>query len=180
MAGARLDPEQAAAWPDPDDRFPARPARHVPRPARGPPSSGSYLPGDHEYFALRARDRTDLPGTGELRCVLRSSAVWVGDCAGTGRTSRPHGLPGQPPLPQPQQSSTDRLARMQPGLRSLPAACCSQPVLPGQPAARPAGPASTAGLAAVRPPATGRGQWRLSRRAVIEAWGGAASACGLS
>jgi hypothetical protein len=109
---ARRDPGLAAEWPDPDDRFPAHPAHPA-----------SALPGDHEYFALRSRDRTDLPGTGELRCVLRSSAVWVGECAGTGHVqSSHHGLPGQ---------------------RGWPA----------------------------RPPASGRGRWRLTRRAVIEAWG---------
>src|SRR5215469_203071 len=84
ISAARLDPEQAAAWPDPDDRFPT---------ACGGPDTG-YLPGDHEYFTLRSRDRADLPGTGELRCVLRSSALWLGECLGTGPQSG-HGLPGQ-------------------------------------------------------------------------------------
>jgi hypothetical protein len=134
VSAARLDPAQAAAWPDPDDRFPAPlpavadqvPASDGPEPghASGPPagsaragrgSSGrraDYLPGDHEYFALRSRDRGDPPGPGELRCVLRSSAVWLGDCAGVGHHHR-----------------SPRLA------------------------------------------ATGHGGWRLTRRAVIEAWG---------
>ena len=82
VSAARLDPEQAAAWPDPDDRFPG---------ACGGPESG-FLPGDHEYFTLRSRDRGDLPGTGELRCVLRSAAVWQGECMGTGhhREAAPH------------------------------------------------------------------------------------------
>lgn len=105
LSVAREDPEQAAAWPDPDDRFPVMSAG---------PQTG-YLPGDHEYFALRARDRTDLPGTGELRCLLRSSAEWQGECMGTGHRSRR--------------------------------------------------------VAAVRPPAGAPGSWRLTRRAVIEAWG---------
>jgi hypothetical protein len=74
VSAARLDPDQAAAWPDPDDRFPG---------ACGGPEAGC-LPGDHEYFTLRSRDRSDLPGTGELRCVLRSTAVWQGECMGTG------------------------------------------------------------------------------------------------
>jgi hypothetical protein len=74
VSAARLDPEQAAAWPDPDDRFPG---------ACGGPGTGR-LPCDHEYFTLRSRDRGDLPGTGELRCVLRSTAVWHGECTGTG------------------------------------------------------------------------------------------------
>ncbi len=133
VSAARLDPAQAAAWPDPDDRFPAPiPADPIPAsdgpapgtaggPRPGPPRGGhgssgrraDYLPGDHEYFALRSRDRGDPPGPGELRCVLRSSAIWLGDCAGVGHHHR----------------ATPRMA------------------------------------------ATGHGGWRLTRRAVIEAWG---------
>jgi hypothetical protein len=134
VSAARLDPAQAAAWPDPDDRFPAPvpadtdhlPASDVPAPGHaagaqaaparaGRGGSGrraDYLPGDHEYFALRSRDRSDPPGPGELRCVLRSSAVWLGDCAGVGH----------------HHWATPRMA-------------------------------------------TGHGGWRLTRRAVIEAWG---------
>jgi len=108
---ARDDPEQAAVWPDPDDRFPA------PGSSAGP----GCLSGDHEYFALRSRDRDDLPGTGELRCVLRSRADWMGECTGTG-----HRIPGQ----------------HRPARRRSP-----------------------------HPAADGHGGWRLSRRAVIEAWG---------
>jgi hypothetical protein len=135
VSAARLDPAQTAAWPDPDDRFPAPvPAPADPLPVSDGPGRGSaaghgagsaragrggsgrradYLPGDHEYFALRSRDRGDPPGPGELRCLLRSSAVWVGDCAGVGHHHR----------------------------------------------------------AAPRMAATGHGGWRLTRRAVIEAWG---------
>jgi hypothetical protein len=120
VAAARADPEQATVWPNPDDRFPD-PGDHDPSPGR---RVASFLPGESEYFALRSRDRADLPGTGELRCVLRSSAVWVGECVGTGQQHRPaarHAVPGQ---------------------RSRPSARRAH-----------------------------RGQWRLSRRAVIEAWG---------
>jgi hypothetical protein len=133
VSAARLDPAQAAAWPDPDDRFPApRPADHISvadgqtrghaagaqaGPARAGRGSSArradYLPGDHEYFALRSRDRDDPPGPGELRCVLRSSAVWLGDCAGVGHHHRT----------TPRVTSADH------------------------------------------------GGWRLTRRAVIEAWG---------
>ncbi|MGB6453655.1 MAG: hypothetical protein WBH47_04105 [Streptosporangiaceae bacterium] len=135
VSAARIDPAQAATWPDPDDRFPApvpgfpdpAPAGDEPGPGSGagrearPPRpshlsagrSADYVPGDHEYFALRSRDRGDPPGSGELRCLLRSSAVWLGDCAGVGHHPR----------------VTPRVA------------------------------------------ATGHGSWRLTRRAVIEAWG---------
>src|ERR1700735_308755 len=63
---ARQDPEQAAAWPDPDDRFPAPGADPAAAPGGAPGTSASghqqrrprqasfgYLPGDHEYFTLR-------------------------------------------------------------------------------------------------------------------------------
>src|SRR5215469_4452191 len=75
VSAARRDPAQAAAWPDPDDRFPQLRAADV--------------RADHEYFALRSRERVDPPGAGELRCVLRSSAIWLGDCAGTGQRVPP-------------------------------------------------------------------------------------------
>jgi hypothetical protein len=130
VSAARGDPAQAAAWPDPDDRFPvpgmgasAAAGRAVPRASRGATMrEAGEVPDDHEFFVLRARDRVDPPGTGELRCVLRSSAVWLGDCAGIGQQRTP-----------PRQRA-------------------------GQ---RPSG----------RPPADGHGRWRLTRRAVIEAWG---------
>jgi hypothetical protein len=69
VTAARQDPAQAAAWPDPDDRFP--------EPA--PPSGREgFRPGEREYFSLRSRERDDPPGTGEFRCVLRDSAQWAG------------------------------------------------------------------------------------------------------
>jgi hypothetical protein len=130
VAAARADLEQATVWPNPDDRFPdpghrtetdrgasagRPPLRHHP---------GSFLPGESEYFALRSRDRSDLPGSGELRCVLRSSAVWVGECVGTGqqrRSAARHAIPSQRSWPSGRRAN--------------------------------------------------RGRWRLTRRAVIEAWG---------
>jgi hypothetical protein len=132
LSAARRDPVQAAEWPDPDDRFPV-PAANGAGPAASDEPAGSipgaagigqpvgYLPGDAEYFALRSRDRVDPPGSGELRCVLRSHAVWLGECAGVGRHPAPHPRATEQP--------------------------------------------------AVRPPAAGHGGWRLTRRAVIEAWG---------
>jgi len=79
---ARDDPEQAACWPDPDDRFPVPAGATVP--ARMPPSArtpiatklAAFQPDEREYFTLRSRERGDLPGDAEVRCVLRSSADW--------------------------------------------------------------------------------------------------------
>jgi hypothetical protein len=68
VAAAREDPSQAAPWPDPHDRFPEP----------GQPAGGEFRPREREYFSLRSRDRGDLPGSGELRCVLRDSAEWLG------------------------------------------------------------------------------------------------------
>ena len=74
VAAARQDPAQAAAWPDPDDRFPEPGQPGSSAPAVGP----EFRPGEREYFSLRSRERSDLPGSGELRCVLRDSAEWTG------------------------------------------------------------------------------------------------------
>src|ERR1035437_1733205 len=88
VSAAREDPGQAAVWTDPDDRFPEPQSwnehehGHGHGHGHGPPcgaSLESYLPGDREYLALRARERTDLPGAGELRCCLRASAEWLSD-----------------------------------------------------------------------------------------------------
>ncbi|MBO0833774.1 MAG: hypothetical protein J2P29_17570, partial [Actinobacteria bacterium] len=125
VSAARRDPALAADWPDPDDRFPV-PAIDADTgavaQAEVPAGAGGrhYVAGDREYFALRSRDRVDPPGTGELRCVLRSSAVWQGECVGVGQ----------------------RAPRQRGSLRP-----------------------------SVRASAAGRGGWRLTRRAVIEAWG---------
>lgn len=51
-----------AVWPDTADRFPDPPAAE----AREP-----------ELFAFRYRDRDDVLSTGELRCSLRTSSVWL-------------------------------------------------------------------------------------------------------
>ena len=120
VSAAREDPAQAAAWPDPDDRFPepeceqGRPPGRAPGRApgmRGP--AVACMPGDREYFSLRARERTDLPGAGELRCWLRSSADWLAEAGSAMKQT-------------------------------------------GGSAGQAGGPAG----------------WRLSRRAVLEAWGG--------
>lgn len=73
LGAARRDPGQAASWPDPDDRFPAPGERFA-----GPQPAESFRPGDVEYFSLRSRERGDLAGAGELRCLVRSSAHWTG------------------------------------------------------------------------------------------------------
>jgi hypothetical protein len=101
VTAARQDPEQVRAWPDPDDRFPepgpAPESCLFPEP--GPPpeprlsrepwaaSMEVFRPGEREFFSLRSREPGDLPGSGELRCVLRDSAQWL---AGRGA-----GAPGQ-------------------------------------------------------------------------------------
>jgi hypothetical protein len=162
ISAARHDPDQTAAWPDPDDRFPAPSSGEAPGPASGtrrhPPGRlragdtgplDGYLPGDHEYFTLRSRERVDLPGTGELRCVLRSSAVWVGECMGVGQQSRQ----GQ---------------RLRLGHQAIPGqhAADGQPKVAGQP-----GVPEQHVERSWRHPAGGQGRWQLTRRAVIEAWG---------
>jgi len=138
VSAAREDPAQAAAWPDPDDRFPepeceqGRPPGRAP--GRAPGMRGPAvvcMPGDREYFSLRARERTDLPGAGELRCWLRSSADWLAEAGSAGQPGKA-GSAGQP--------GKAGSARKQTG-----------------------GSAGQAG---------GPAGWRLSRRAVLEAWGG--------
>ena len=181
VSAARLDPEQAAAWPDPDDRFPG---------ACAGPGSGA-LPGDHEYFTLRSRDRDDLPGTGELRCVIRSTAVWQGECMGTGyrweaATRRQHlhhgpqGLAGQHREPETTvlrntaPEDTEDLGPQVPGPRRT--GRNAEPQVGGP---EVAGPAQQQGLYArpgqriwpARRPVGGSGRWHLTRRAFIEAWG---------
>ncbi|MEU5880261.1 hypothetical protein [Spirillospora sp. NPDC047279] len=65
LVAARADGSpQAAGWPDPDDRFPDPP----------PHADGVR---DPELFAFRYRDRGDVASTGELRCALRTSSVWI-------------------------------------------------------------------------------------------------------
>jgi hypothetical protein len=84
VTAAREDPGQATAWPDPDDRFP--------EPGR-PPGDGAgeaFRPGEREYFSLRSRERSDPPGSGEFRCVLRDSAQWL-DGHGAGGPGGPAG-----------------------------------------------------------------------------------------
>ena len=78
VAEARADGSaQAARWPDPDDRFPDA--------SPGDPSR------EPELFAFRYRDRGDVLSTGELRCALRTSSLWVGrqqSAAGRWRVNR--------------------------------------------------------------------------------------------
>src|SRR5258707_14798776 len=81
---ARQDPQQAAAWPDPDDRFPEA------GPQCGERAGGGLRSGEREYFSPGSRDRSDLPGSGEFRCVLRDSAEWLGR-RGAGAQVQPGG-----------------------------------------------------------------------------------------
>jgi hypothetical protein len=147
VSAARLDPEQAAAWPDPDDRFPG---------ACSGPEAGC-LPCDHEYFTLRSRDRIDLPGTGELRCVLRSTAVWQGECMGAGHRREVAAHPRH--LHHGAHGPAGQHAQCAGPDAGGPAQASGPYAVPGQriwPARRPAG---------------GPGRWHLTRRAFIEAWG---------
>ncbi|MFI0410928.1 hypothetical protein [Actinomadura sp. 3N508] len=77
VAAARADGSpQAVRWPDPDDRFPE------------PPGGAAREP---ELFSFRYRDRGDVVSTGELRCALRTSSMWVGrqqSAAGRWRVAR--------------------------------------------------------------------------------------------
>ena len=85
VTAAREDPAQAVAWPDPDDRFP-EPGQPGAPGAPGRVRSPEFRPGEREYFSLRSRERSDLPGSGEFRCVLRDSAVWLDEqCLSGGR-----------------------------------------------------------------------------------------------
>jgi hypothetical protein len=83
VAAAREDPAQAEVWPDPDDRFPDPDIRNGPPPLQpdspGPVVHPEFRPGEREYFSLRSRERADLPGTGEIRCLLRDSVQWLGE-----------------------------------------------------------------------------------------------------
>src|ERR1022692_1304514 len=83
---ARQDREQAASWPDPDDRFP------IPAGVPAQPGLVSFQPGELEYFTLRSRDRGDLPGTGEVRCALRCCAQWLEGAPGGWQLSRRAGF----------------------------------------------------------------------------------------
>jgi hypothetical protein len=90
VTAAREDPDQARAWPDPDDRFPE--PGPPPQPGLSPEpqrvSGEGFSPREREYFSLRSREPGDLPGSGEFRCVLRDSADWLGG-RGTGAPGKP-------------------------------------------------------------------------------------------
>jgi len=191
VRAALRDPELAALWPDPADRFP------------GPARLHDYRPGESEYFTLRSRDRSDLAGSGELRCTLRSSADWIGECAGAGGRQAPRQrawpgvvaasgqrhLPGQPAPGQP-PSGQPPLGKLSPG-RSAPGEHGAGELAPGQlspgqlapgqpdpagfasaPIAVPGEPGGPGEPGRFRPDTAPPGCWRLTRRAVLEAWGG--------
>lgn len=87
VQAAREDPEQVRSWPDPDDRFPVPGPRRLPARAC---ETAMFEPGESEYFTLRSQDRADLPGNGEMRCLLRSTARWQADTPMTRSASRGH------------------------------------------------------------------------------------------
>jgi hypothetical protein len=71
LATARSDGSpQAREWPDEDDRFPDPPLLRA-------LDDRTLLPREPELFAFRYRERGDVPGTGELRCSLRTSSTWL-------------------------------------------------------------------------------------------------------
>lgn len=82
MARADCSPV-ARRWPDPDDRFPEPPLAGAVRAHAAACTDARYagmerqLPYEPELFALRSRDRGDLPATGELRCTVRTSSTWL-------------------------------------------------------------------------------------------------------
>ncbi|HEY5016484.1 MAG TPA: hypothetical protein VIJ82_22855 [Streptosporangiaceae bacterium] len=146
VRAALRDPELAALWPDPADRFP------------GPARLHDYRPGESEYFTLRSRDRSDLTGSGELRCTVRSSADWIGECAGVGgrQAPRQRAWPGV------------RATLGQHHLPGQPGSAGAAPVPIGMPG-EPGGPGEPGRFR--RDAAAPSGCWRLTRRAVLEAWG---------
>src|SRR6266700_3545179 len=116
VQAAREDPAQQSCWPDPDDRFP------VPGEAGGAAGSpAGFQPGEREYFTLRSRDRGDLPGGGEIRCLLRSSAHWLPAAPPPASPAPPppapphlaphHPPPTQPPPPVPPRPGPPSAAR---------------------------------------------------------------------
>ncbi|XRQ11755.1 hypothetical protein ACN3XK_12970 [Actinomadura welshii] len=112
VAAARADGSpQAARWSDPDDRFPEPCPGGCEASAAGSEAPGNVAPGNDacgggayrgdgyhgvrarepELFAFRYRDRGDVVSTGELRCTLRTSSLWVGpqrSAAGRWRVAR--------------------------------------------------------------------------------------------
>jgi hypothetical protein len=108
VTAAREDPAQAVAWPNPDDRFPEPGPPGSPGRVWGP----EFRPGEREYFSLRSRERSDLPGSGEFRCVLRDSAVWLDEH----RPSRGRAHPG---AVSPGPSAAVKPGSGQPGSWSL-------------------------------------------------------------
>lgn len=92
LAAARADGSpQAARWPDPDDRFPGRDAAPDAGWDTGWDAAPDAAARDPELFAFRYRDRGDVMSTGELRCTVRTSSLWVGrqqSAAGRWRVAR--------------------------------------------------------------------------------------------
>src|SRR5258708_15572781 len=82
VTAAREDPQQAAAWPDPDDSFPE------PGPQCGERGGGGLGAREPKDFSRRSPDRSDLPGNGAIRVALLRSAEWPGR-PGAGAHGRP-------------------------------------------------------------------------------------------
>ena len=148
VTAAREDPEQATAWPDPDDRFPE--PRPWPSPGRFPeprpwPSPGRF-PEPRPWAAPGRLPEPDARSEG-----LEPIGVWGvprARCAVPGRD--PRGEAGRAGF-RPSEREYFSLRSRDPG------------DLPGNGEFRCVLRDSAEWL--------GRGGWRLTRRAVIEAWG---------
>jgi len=165
VTAAREDPEQATAWPDPDDRFPEPWPWSWPSPGRFPepwllPSPGRFP----EPWLGTPPGRFPEPGAGsrgsEAIGVWGVPAVWGvprARCAAPGRD--PAGEAGHAGF-RPSEREYFSLRSRDPG------------DLPGNGEFRCVLRDSAEWLGGRGPGAQGQpGGWRLTRRAVIEAWG---------
>ena len=151
VTAAREDPGQATAWPDPDDRFP--------EPGRSPAPGGFPEPGPRPAPG-RFPEPAARSGGSEAIEVWGVPAVWGvprARCAAPARDAA--GAAGHPGF-RPSEREYFSLRTRDPG------------DLPGNGEFRCVLRDSAEWLGGRGPGAQGQpGGWRLTRRAVIEAWG---------